>query len=193
MRVPLTFDQLAESIVYVEGNKSCVVNNNSSLHWVTAFSNNIMMAGKHYVSFEVCHGPAHGLLLGVMRPGEAMQSAIFNPLLPSFYEHFTQRKGSRQYNNSINCCMYQTFDGYCFSHGWGEGNAVRNEWDGMECPSPPYKIGMLLDLDEGTLSVYNNERKLGVMKRGLAGQYCWFVSLLPGIQVTIKRGTVPAS
>ena len=47
---------------------------------------------------------------------------------------------------------------------------------------------MLLDLDEGTLSVYKNRRKLGVMKRGLAGHYCWFASLLPGRQVTIKRG-----
>ena len=46
---------------------------------------------------------------------------------------------------------------------------------------------MLLDLDEGTLSVYKN-RRLGVMKRGLAGHYCWFASLLPGRQVTIKRG-----
>ena len=55
------------------------------------------------------------------------------------------------------------------------------------------KIGMLLDLDEGTLSVYKNGRKLGVMKRGLAGQYCWVVSLRSGgSQVTIKRGTVPA-
>ena len=54
-------------------------------------------------------------------------------------------------------------------------------------------IGMLLDLDEGTLSVYNNGRKLGVMKRGLAGHYCWALSLQPGSQVTIKRGKVPLS
>ena len=52
---------------------------------------------------------------------------------------------------------------------------------------------MLLDLDGGTLSVYKNGRKLGVMKRGLAGHYCWVVSLLSGTQVTIKRGPVPAS
>ena len=42
------------------------------------------------------------------------------------------------------------------------------EWDGMESLSGSFKLGMLLDLDEGTLSVYNNGRKLGVMKRGLA-------------------------
>ena len=87
--------------------------------------------------------------------------------------------------------MYNTFDGCCYSHDWGEGEFVRETWDGMEDLSGSYTIGMLLDLDEGTLSVYKNGRKLGVMKRGLAGQYCWVVTLLPGRQVTIKRGPVP--
>lgn len=53
------------------------------------------------------------------------------------------------------------------------------------------ELGLLLDLDEGTLSVYKNGRKLGIMKRGLAGEYCWVVSVFPRVQVTIKRGTIP--
>ena len=121
-----------------------------------------------------------------------MQSAKGCPLLPDFCEHFTQREGSEQYNNTVNCCMYYAFNGCCYSHDWGEGDSDRNEWDGMESLSGSFKLGMLLDLDEGTLSVYNNGRKLGVMKRGLAGQYCWVVSLSE-TQVTIKRGKVPAS
>ena len=60
------------------------------------------------------------MLLGVMRPGEAMQSAKGYPLLESFYEHFTQREGSVQYNNSVSCCMYYSFDGQCYSHDWGD-------------------------------------------------------------------------
>ena len=63
----------------------------------------------------------------------------------------------------------------------------------MEIASGSYTIGMLLDLDEGTLSVYKNGRKLGVMKRELAGHYCWVVSLRNRSQVTIKRETVPES
>ena len=89
--------------------------------------------------------------------------------------------------------MYGAGDGHCYSHCWVEGTYDRKTWDGMEELSGSYSIGMLLDLDEGTLSVYKNERKLGVMKRGLAGHYCWVVSLLKGSQVTIKRETVPAS
>ena len=55
------------------------------------------------------------------------------------------------------------------------------------------EIGMQLDLDEGTSSVYKNGRKLGIMKRGLAGQYCWVASMHSGVQVSIKRGTIPPS
>ena len=68
LRKPLTFDQLVgQQIEYVEGNKSRVTNHRTLSGWATAFSNNIMMAGKHYVSFEVYRGAA--LFLGVMRLG----------------------------------------------------------------------------------------------------------------------------
>ena len=149
-----------------------------------------MMAGKHYVSFEECQG---ALSMGVMRPGEVMQSAEDSPLLPMFYTHFTQRRGSRQYNNSVNCCMYDAYTGLCYSHDWGGGLPDSQQWDGMERVSGSFEIGMLLDLDEGTLSVYKNGRKLGVMKRGLAGHYCWFVGMAKGNKVTIKRETLPTS
>ena len=144
LREPLTFDQLVGQFSYVDGNKSCV---NSASDWATAFSNNIMMAGKHYASFEVSREETswRHFLVGVMRPGEAMQSAEGTPLAPSFYEHFTQRKGSLQYNNNINCCVYYSSVGYCYSHDWGGRNfSDRGEWDGMERLSDPTcKIGIL--------------------------------------------------
>ena len=195
-KAPLIFDQLVGRIVYVEGKRSCVTNNDTYHYdWTTAFSNNIMMAGKHYTSFEVRHGDGTGIglfLVGVMRPGKAMQSAKSIPLWSEFYNHFTQRNRSRQYNNSINCCVYNAMDGHCSSSDW-EGPSNREPWQGMETLSSPFEIGMLLNLDEGTLSVYKNGRRLGVMKRGLAGHYCWVVAMVQGTQVTIKRGTLPAS
>ena len=68
-------------------------------------------------------------------------------------------------------------------------------WDGMEIMSSGGEMGLLLDLDldEGTLTVYKNGRKLGVMKRGLAGPYCWVASMISGTSITIKRGTIPPS
>ena len=76
LRAPLTFDQLVGRIEYVERKKSCVSDNGVTYLGGTAFGNNIMVAGKHYVSFEVSDDhDGNDVLLGVMRPGEAMQSA----------------------------------------------------------------------------------------------------------------------
>ena len=38
-------------------------------------------------------------------------------------------------------------------------------------------IGMLLDLDEGTMTVFKNGRRLGVMTKGLTGKKSWAVCL----------------
>ena len=45
----------------------------------------------------------------------------------------------------------------------------------MEDFSDGDTIGMLLNLDKGTLTVYRNGHRLGVMKDGLSGPYCWYV------------------
>ena len=56
-------------------------------------------------------------------------------------------------------------------------------------------VGMLLNLDVGTLTVYRNNRRLGVMKTGLSGSYCWYASLVDRQIITdavsIKRGILP--
>ena len=79
----------------------------------------------------------------------------------------------------LQCCLYYVSTGACFSSDWGGSDQlVSNRWEGLECIiSSGDEIGMLLDLDEGTLSVYKNGRKLGVLKNGLAGPYCWAVSM----------------
>ena len=47
---------------------------------------------------------------------------------------------------------------------------------------------MLLDLGEGTLSVYQNGRRVGTLKDGLAGEYCWIAGFWGGGDVSIQRG-----
>jgi hypothetical protein len=57
--------------------------------------------------------------------------------------------------------------------------------------NPCLLVGLLLDLDEGTLSVYKNGRRLGTMKDGLSGEYCWLMSIQGASNSTavqIKRG-----
>jgi len=217
LRLPLAFDQIVGvDIDYVKGNKSCVVKKGRTFLANTAFSNSIMMGGKHYASFEISSDDARSepdVCIGVMRPGKFWRPGKptenmpiehpfsfddeVDPLHPPFYNHFIICEEGRQYDNDVDCCMYSSYNGECHSSEWDEvrvrGDVTHEEWDGMEGLSPFYKIGMLLDLNEGTLSVYKNGRRLGLMKRGLAGRYCWVVKVMRGTQVTIKRGPVPAS
>ena len=52
-------------------------------------------------------------------------------------------------------------------------------------------VGLLLNFDDGTLSVYKNNRRLGVRKNGLSGSYCWSAIVSYGRTVAIKGGTFP--
>ena len=66
------------------------------------------------------------------------------------------------------------------------------DWEGREGgDESSFKIGLVLDLDEGTLDVYKNDRRLGTLKSGLAGEYCWVVTISPdehdSVDVTISR------
>ena len=193
LREPLTFNQLAGAAEYVGGDKSCVIANRSD-GWQSAFSNNILRAGKHYASFTANSQVRVFVFLGVTRPGKAHKNAIDAPLHPGFFRHFTRYMVHGEGNNNVQCCMYNTRCGKCYTSDWEGGIPSFNCWDGMEIISSGDELGMLLDLDEGTLSVYKNGQKLGVMKKGLAGPYCWVVSMGDSdCQVTIKRGTIPPS
>ena len=65
------------------------------------------------------------------------------------------------------------------------------KWNGMEKLPPGSILGLLLDLDEGTLTVYKDKRRLGVMKDGLDGSFCWFVGTFSTCLVEINREQVP--
>jgi len=53
-------------------------------------------------------------------------------------------------------------------------------------------IGLLLDLDEGMITVYQNGQRLGVMKTGLSGEYVFAVSMESRDSIVgIRRASVP--
>jgi len=193
LRVPLTFDQLVSGyslgVVHCE-DKSCVRYKNGSA-WGTAFSNNILRAGKHYASF---HFVSKGRV-GVMRPGQANEKRriLMDPMHSQFFKSFSRRLGHGECNNdnSIHCCFYDIAYGHCYSSDWHNYNNPGISWDGMERLSSGDELGMLLDLDEGTLSVYKNGRRLGVMMSGLVGPYCWVFTTRGFNTVRIKRGKIP--
>ena len=52
------------------------------------------------------------------------------------------------------------------------------EWEGMQhAREEGDRIGLLLDLDQGTLTVYRNDSRLGVMATDLSGEYSLAVEL----------------
>ena len=67
------------------------------------------------------------------------------------------------------------------------------DWEGMQAVREQGdRIGMLLDLDQGSMSVWKNGELLGVMQaEGLSGPLCWAVAL--GHSARIESAAVPAA
>ncbi len=71
-------------------------------------------------------------------------------------------------------------DGHCFYYtGRGRRFPGNSIWEGMQTAKQGDRIGMLLDLDQGSMTVWKNDEKMGVMvAEGLSGPpLCWAVSL----------------
>ena len=108
-------------------------------------------------------------------------------------------------DGNVHCCLYYDFQGTCEWSNWNskeDGIFTGQRWDGMIGGTLTHDIreyGLLLDLDVGTLSMYQGNRCLGVMMSGLTGEYCWVTSILaqaygkPSQQnVRIERAPVPS-
>ena len=65
------------------------------------------------------------------------------------------------------------------------------EWLGCERVIGSGTVGLLLDLNEGTLSVFKNGRRLGVMKEGLGGEYVWFFSVFSASTISMSKCRAP--
>ena len=114
-------------------------------------------------------------------------------------------------DSNVHTCMTELTKGARSSKGlWSDGSGktwdtknnrreVRPEWGHWE-GQKNCSLGILLDLDEGTLSVFevlkNGKTKLkGVLKDGLSGEYCWVVEITDiadGTVVQMKGGVPPA-
>lgn len=100
-------------------------------------------------------------------------------------------------SGKVHLCQYYCITG---SRLWTDFERERrdemndSQWAGMEECQAGDTIGMLTNLVEGTLTVYKNSRRLGVMKDDLSGSYCWFAGLLSeGAAVAINRGHPPGA
>jgi hypothetical protein len=137
--------------------------------FITAASKAVMRAGRHYAQFTVVSGIYK--FFGVIRPGWDVE-------------------GGEETDAVDGHCFYDTFSGHSPPlpgyRDWEGKQSAQKEGD---------RIGMLLDLDQGSVTVYKNDVRLGVMATGLSGEYSWAVSLINvmgGSSARIEAAMLPA-
>jgi hypothetical protein len=129
-----------------------------------AASKAVMRAGRHYVQFTVVSGYMY---FGAIRPGWDVE-------------------GGKLAHAVDGHCFYYTAYGLRFPDG--------RDWEGKQDAQDGDRIGLLLDLDQGSMTVYKNDERLGVMATGLSGEYSWAVSLAwLGTSARIESAPAPAS
>ena len=194
LRASLTFDQLVGCRVsYQAGDKATVrlkgrfFSGRSS----AICGNHVMRAGKHWATF-VCDETSllGSLSVGVIRPLPGWDHRAleeFHPSHSSFREDLRRERTGR-WEGNVHFCYFYYSTANCYYSNW-EGANQRSHWEGAENYDKGIDtLGMLLDLDCGTLSVYQDGRKVGTLKDGLAGMYCWIACFNRSGSALIKRG-----
>ncbi|EJK76513.1 hypothetical protein THAOC_01721, partial [Thalassiosira oceanica] len=159
----------------------------------TAASTCIMRAGRHYAAFTLVSAAVPTARVGVMRPIRARHLESFDPVGPEACDLIRSERSSR-WSGNVHACQHECFTGTCV---WNDGERKRSDdgWVGIVGTGVDRacEVGLLLDLDKGTITVYNDNRRCGIMKSGLAGEYCFCVTQcsrlgLKGDMVIIRRG-----
>ena len=109
---------------------------------------------------------------------------------PAVSEKLRSQRTAKWGESNVHCCSYFCNGGRCYWTDWHNEDDY-SDWQGQESLPGSGTIGLLLDLDEGTLSMFVNGRRLGVMKEGLGGEYCWFVATRFACTISISRCRAP--
>ncbi|KAL7495382.1 hypothetical protein ACHAWT_003808 [Skeletonema menzelii] len=223
LRSPLTFDQLiGDRVEHVDGDLACITSSpppGSSCNpfedeWpgypnTAICSDHVMRSGKHYATFSMkgCRNFCY-YWPGIIRPIQGWDKLgleVFGMGDVSAHEYLQGERTERWGDSDVHWCTFDQWQGSC---NWTDWNAESQstigdgiQWSGMEAfEFDDGELGLLLDLDSGTLTAYKNGRRLGIMKDGLSGEYCWTTSIMahfnPGYfgneqSIRIKRGKLP--
>jgi len=163
LRLPLAFGR-AHAAITLSENGALATSRTRSGGWRSAASKAVMRSGRHSAQFTVVKGI--DMVFGATRPGWDVE-------------------GGMDPEDVDGHCFYATYSGLRFPgyRGWEGRHGARKRGD---------RIGMLLDLDQGSMTVWKNDDLLGVMvAEGLSGPLCWAVSL--GHSARIESAAVPAA
>ncbi|EJK46268.1 hypothetical protein THAOC_35074 [Thalassiosira oceanica] len=206
LRRPLCFDKLAGNGFEPQEHPTSVTCTGVG-NWSTAMSGHVMRDGRHFVEFTLYNVERNmpaGVQLGVIRPvsltggidleadwrGSVNPMSVSSSLKPAVSEKLRSQRTAKWVESNVHCCTYYCYNGYCYWRDW-DNEKGSSDWQGREGLPGSGTIGLLLDLDEGTLSVFMNGRRLGAMKEGLGGEYCWFVAVGVPCTISISRGRAP--
>ena len=156
----------------------------------------IMRSGTHFAEFEFSKLDNNGGLpacsIGIVRPidGNGVSTfPWFNLFRDELFPGMLNQRTSRWGTTSIHCCCYQLRHKSSSSTDWV--SQMRHIQDHEYIIEQSATVGLLLNLDDGTLDLYENRRKLCTLCQGLSGEYCWTSNdIRPEVGVRIKRGTI---
>jgi hypothetical protein len=166
LRLPLAFGRSHDDVTLSE-NGALATNNVADYRYMAAASTVVMRSGRHCAQFTVAAGIF--LMFGVVRPGFDVE-------------------GEATAYNVDGHCFYDVYQGIRWPgpKNWEGSQAAKEQGD---------RIGMLLDLDQGSMSIWKNGERLGVMQaEGLTGPLCWAVAVRThGNSARIESTPIPAS
>jgi hypothetical protein len=149
LRRGAVFGRSHESITLSEGGSRATVRA-VQYYYLTTASKAVMRAGRHYAQFTLMSG-GYNIIVGVIRPSWNVEGGRNAPWVDSH-------------------CFHDTDDGHRYPGP--------HDWEGRQDALEGDRIGVLLDLDQGSMTVYKNDKRLGVMATGLSSEYCWAVTLM---------------
>ena len=195
LRLPLEFSRLVGRGIAHAGRDSAVAKYGEGYECCTAFASYVMKRGVHYASFNLIN-VGNYVIVGVTRPFHNFDFVNEDEDFDMYTErHFGNLLAQRTaaWVGNMHYCQFHCDSGEV---NWTDLLEYRDgedeiDWDGHEVFGDGDVAGLLVDLNEGTLSVYKNGRKLVVAKDGLAGEYCFFAKLYAGGEISLERGTPP--
>ncbi|EJK51712.1 hypothetical protein THAOC_29092 [Thalassiosira oceanica] len=175
LRSKLTFDQLVGGNIQYGEEKSIIRTISDQSQSSSALcSNHVMRSGKHFAVFT-----GYGSV-GVIRPVQIKTSDfgegelnVFSPFLFRFWEYLAGQGTDRWNDSNVHCC-FLSLTGPHFWRWCDWAGASNKPGSSIGAFHPNNPTGLLLDLEDGTLSIYQNGQRLATLKDGLSGEYCWF-------------------
>ena len=205
INTPLVFDQfIGTGLEYVHNDVTYIrakEKENGSTLATAICQKNIMKSGKHRVQFTAIFPEQIGssglaLKVGIIRPiihqeGYWLQKngrlQRFDPTGRETCQVYLdyckeQYRNKGRYRNLVDdkeddshCSFVDVKDGS--HHNCLHYTTAPDNYDTTFAFGNGARLNFLLDLDEGTLSLYKGRQRMEVLQRGLCGEYCWAVTI----------------